>query len=184
VTIVGATSGDTGLPPIEAFRGLDQKSMLFILFPHGRVSDVQRRQMTTHPKSKRHALRWTVIRRLSGASEGYASTDHASATGVQLAGVNSIKLGRRAGADSSITLPQAGMASVGPQSQRFTCLQATLAISRGLGKISRVKWGCRLPILGVATKPERHFAPLPGPRGGYQQGRGPWPRSARRWIFR
>jgi threonine synthase len=46
VTIVGATSGDTGSAAMEAFRGLDAVSV-FILYPHGRVSEVQRRQMTT-----------------------------------------------------------------------------------------------------------------------------------------
>ena len=46
ITIVGATSGDTGSAAIEAFRGLSNVDV-FILFPHGRVSDVQRRQMTT-----------------------------------------------------------------------------------------------------------------------------------------
>lgn len=45
-TIVGATSGDTGGAAIEAFRGLEQID-IFILHPRGRVSDVQRRQMTT-----------------------------------------------------------------------------------------------------------------------------------------
>ncbi len=44
-TIVGATSGDTGAAAIEAFRGSDQVDV-FILYPHGRVSEVQRRQMT------------------------------------------------------------------------------------------------------------------------------------------
>jgi threonine synthase len=37
VTIVGATSGDTGSAAIEAFRGLDAVDV-FILYPHGRVS--------------------------------------------------------------------------------------------------------------------------------------------------
>jgi threonine synthase len=46
ITIVGATSGDTGSAAIEAFRGLANVDV-FILFPHGRVSEVQRRQMTT-----------------------------------------------------------------------------------------------------------------------------------------
>jgi threonine synthase len=46
VTIVGATSGDTGSAAIEAFKGKDNVN-IFILHPHGRVSEVQRRQMTT-----------------------------------------------------------------------------------------------------------------------------------------
>ena len=55
VTIVGATSGDTGSAAIEAFRGLDNVDV-FILFPHGRVSEVQRRQMTTPSEANVHAL--------------------------------------------------------------------------------------------------------------------------------
>jgi len=46
VTIVGATSGDTGSAAIEAFAGRERADIL-ILHPHGRTSDVQRRQMTT-----------------------------------------------------------------------------------------------------------------------------------------
>lgn len=46
VTIVGATSGDTGSAAIDACRGRDAVD-IFILHPAGRVSDVQRRQMTT-----------------------------------------------------------------------------------------------------------------------------------------
>jgi threonine synthase len=46
VTIVGATSGDTGSAAIEAFAGRDRADIL-ILHPHGRTSEVQRRQMTT-----------------------------------------------------------------------------------------------------------------------------------------
>ena len=54
-TIIGATSGDTGSAAIEAFRGLESVSV-FILFPEGRVSEVQRRQMTTPRDSNVHAL--------------------------------------------------------------------------------------------------------------------------------
>jgi threonine synthase len=54
-TIVGATSGDTGAAAIEAFRGLDRVDV-FILFPNGRVSDVQRRQMTTVDADNIHAI--------------------------------------------------------------------------------------------------------------------------------
>nr|MCU0729485.1 threonine synthase [Sphingopyxis sp.] len=46
LTIVGATSGDTGSAAIDAVAGRNQIS-IFMLHPHGRVSDVQRRQMTT-----------------------------------------------------------------------------------------------------------------------------------------
>ncbi|MFT3966993.1 MAG: threonine synthase [Sphingobium sp.] len=46
LTIVGATSGDTGSAAIDAVAGRE-KVDIFMLHPDGRVSDVQRRQMTT-----------------------------------------------------------------------------------------------------------------------------------------
>ena len=46
LTIVGATSGDTGSAAIDAVAGRE-KIDIFMLHPEGRVSDVQRRQMTT-----------------------------------------------------------------------------------------------------------------------------------------
>ncbi len=45
-TVVAATSGDTGGAAIEAFRG-SRRATLFVLHPAGRVSPVQRKQMTT-----------------------------------------------------------------------------------------------------------------------------------------
>jgi threonine synthase len=54
-TIVGATSGDTGAAAIEAFAGQSQTE-IFILYPNGRVSDVQRRQMTTVDKPNVHTI--------------------------------------------------------------------------------------------------------------------------------
>ncbi len=46
LTIVGATSGDTGSAAIDAVAGRSRVD-IFMLHPKGRVSDVQRRQMTT-----------------------------------------------------------------------------------------------------------------------------------------
>ncbi|HYA79853.1 MAG TPA: threonine synthase, partial [Methylocystis sp.] len=54
-TIVGATSGDTGAAAIDAFRGQSAVDV-FILYPDGRVSDVQRRQMTTIADSNVHTI--------------------------------------------------------------------------------------------------------------------------------
>jgi threonine synthase len=55
VTVVGATSGDTGSAAIEACRGRSTID-IFILHPHGRVSEVQRRQMTTIADANVHNI--------------------------------------------------------------------------------------------------------------------------------
>jgi len=54
-TIVGATSGDTGGAAIDAFKSCDNID-IFILFPQGKVSPVQQRQMTTIASGNVHAL--------------------------------------------------------------------------------------------------------------------------------
>jgi threonine synthase len=54
-TIIGATSGDTGAAAIEAFRGLDIID-IFILHPKGRVTGVQRRQMTSAREPNVHNI--------------------------------------------------------------------------------------------------------------------------------
>ena len=55
LTIVGATSGDTGSAAIEACR--DRQAIdIFILYPHNRISEVQRRQMTTVDTANAHAV--------------------------------------------------------------------------------------------------------------------------------
>ena len=55
VTIIGATSGDTGGAAIEAFRGRDNAD-LFMLFPENRVSPFQQRQMTTSGAANIHPV--------------------------------------------------------------------------------------------------------------------------------
>lgn len=92
-TIVGATSGDTGGAAIEAFRGRDAID-IFILFPNGRVSDVQRRQMTTPSEANVHAIA------IDGSFDDCQNlikamfNDHALRDRLQLAGVNSINWAR------------------------------------------------------------------------------------------
>jgi threonine synthase len=93
VTIVGATSGDTGSAAIEAFRGLANVDV-FILFPHGRVSAVQRRQMTTPSESNVHALAMDGDFDDCQARVKDMFNDFAFRDGVHLAGVNSINWAR------------------------------------------------------------------------------------------
>ncbi len=93
ITIVGATSGDTGSAAIEAFRGLAGVDV-FILFPHGRISGVQRRQMTTPVEANVHALAMDGDFDDCQAAVKDMFNDHAFRDAVSLAGVNSINWGR------------------------------------------------------------------------------------------
>ncbi len=92
-TIVGATSGDTGGAAIDAFAGRE-RSDIFILFPNGRVSPVQQRQMTTSKAANVHALA------IEGNFDDCQNlvkgmfNDHKFRDGVALSGVNSINWAR------------------------------------------------------------------------------------------
>jgi threonine synthase len=55
VTIVGATSGDTGSAAIDGVAGCEHVDIV-ILYPYGRTSEVQRRQMTTVDQPNVHAV--------------------------------------------------------------------------------------------------------------------------------
>jgi threonine synthase len=93
VTIVGATSGDTGSAAIEAFKGLDAVDV-FILYPHGRVSEVQRRQMTTPTEANVHALAMDGHFDDCQAKLKDMFNDFTFRDEVRLAGVNSINWAR------------------------------------------------------------------------------------------
>jgi threonine synthase len=92
-TIVGATSGDTGGAAIEAFAGRDRTD-IFILFPHGRVSPVQQRQMTTSTASNVHALAIEGNFDDCQALVKDMFNDHGFRDRVSLSGVNSINWAR------------------------------------------------------------------------------------------
>lgn len=91
--IVGATSGDTGGAAITAFEH-NQNASLFILHPHGRVSDVQRRQMTTVKSPSIHNLAIEGTFDDCQAIVKALFNDHAFRDRMGLAGVNSINWAR------------------------------------------------------------------------------------------
>ncbi len=94
LTIVGATSGDTGSAAIDAVAGRERVE-IFMLHPKGRVSDVQRRQMTTVFSPNVHNIAvegasfddcQAMVKRMFG--------DPAVTTKVRLSAVNSINWAR------------------------------------------------------------------------------------------
>lgn len=93
VTIVGATSGDTGGAAIEAFANKDRADV-FILFPEGRVSPVQQRQMTTSGAGNVHAI---AVNGTFDDCQGLLKdmfNDHQFRDQVALSGINSINWAR------------------------------------------------------------------------------------------
>ena len=92
-TIVVATSGDTGGAAIEAFRGRTRAD-LFVLFPQGRISDVQRRMMTTVEDDNVHALAIEGTFDDCQAIVKGMFNHHAFRDQARLSGVNSINWAR------------------------------------------------------------------------------------------
>lgn len=92
-TIVGATSGDTGGAAIDAFAGRERTDV-FILFPHGKVSPVQQRQMTTSGHANVHAV--AVHGNFDDCQDLVKAmfNDVAFRESVKLSGVNSINWAR------------------------------------------------------------------------------------------
>jgi threonine synthase len=92
-TVIVATSGDTGSAAIAALRGLPGADVV-VLHPHGRVSDVQRRQMTTVLDANVHniALKGSFDDTQTIVKTLFADTAFAART--QLTAVNSINFAR------------------------------------------------------------------------------------------
>ena len=92
-TIVVATSGDTGGAAVEAFRGR-ARADLFVLFPQGRISEVQRRMMTTVEAENVHALAIEGTFDDCQAIVKGMFNHHAFRDQARLSGVNSINWAR------------------------------------------------------------------------------------------
>jgi threonine synthase len=92
-TIVAATSGDTGGAAIEAFRG-SARVDLFVLFPQGRISEVQRRMMTSVEDDHVHALAIEGTFDDCQAIVKSMFNHHAFRDQARLSGVNSINWAR------------------------------------------------------------------------------------------
>ncbi len=93
LTIVCATSGDTGGAAVEAFRGSPHIDLV-VLFPHGRISEVQRRFMTTEPEAN---VRCVAVEGAFDDCQAVVKAlfaDRAFAREVDLSGVNSINWAR------------------------------------------------------------------------------------------
>jgi threonine synthase len=92
-TILAATSGDTGAAAVEAFKNRASID-LFVLFPDGRVSPAQRRQMTTSGAANVHPV---AVRGTFDDCQGLVKTlfnDHAFRDAHALSAVNSINWAR------------------------------------------------------------------------------------------
>lgn len=93
VVIMGATSGDTGSAAIEGCRRCDNVD-IFILHPHNRVSEVQRRQMTTILGDNIHNI--AIEGNFDDCQEMVKASfaDQAFLKGTRLVAVNSINWAR------------------------------------------------------------------------------------------
>jgi threonine synthase len=92
-TVVVATSGDTGGAAVEAFRGRERTD-LFVLFPNGRISDVQRLMMTTAGDDNVHAIAVEGTFDDCQAIVKGLFNHHGFRDRVRLSGVNSINWAR------------------------------------------------------------------------------------------
>ncbi len=93
INIITATSGDTGSAAVEAFKGISNVN-LYVLYPHERISQIQRKQMTTSNAKnvKVFAVQGTFDDCQLIVKELFA--DKSLVSDVNLSGVNSINWAR------------------------------------------------------------------------------------------
>jgi threonine synthase len=93
VTIIGATSGDTGGAAVEAFRGRERADLI-VLYPNGRVSPVQERMMTAASEPNVHAVSIEGTFDDCQAIVKQLFNDHGFRDRIRLSGINSINWAR------------------------------------------------------------------------------------------
>jgi threonine synthase len=147
VTVVGATSGDTGGAAIEAFRG-SQRVEAIVLFPHGRVSDVQRRMMTTATEPNVHAVAIEGTFDDCQALVKAMFNDLAFRDRVRLAGVNSINWARVA---AQITYYFVAAAALGAPHRSISFAVPTGNFGDILAGYAAKRMGLPVARLAIAT---------------------------------
>jgi threonine synthase len=113
LTIVCATSGDTGGAAVEALKETDRVD-LFVLMPKGRVSDVQRRFMTGSGGDNVHALNIDGDFDTAQALVKSMFADTAFASEVALSPVNSINWARIMAQSVYFVVASAALSAAGP----------------------------------------------------------------------
>jgi threonine synthase len=147
VTIVGATSGDTGSAAIDAFAG-SERADVFILYPHGRVSEVQRRQMTTPDAPNVHAIAIEGTFDDCQALVKAMFNHHAFRDRLSLSGVNSINWARIA---AQTAYYFTGAVALGAPHRRISFMVPTGNFGNVLAGFVAKRMGLPIDRLAIAT---------------------------------
>jgi threonine synthase len=163
-TIVAATSGDTGGAAVEAFRGRDQVDVV-VLYPHGRISEVQRRMMTTVPDPNVHALAITGTFDDCQALVKGLFAHHGFRDRVRLSAVNSINWARIAAqvvyyvvAAVALGAPHRAVAFAVPTGNFGDAFAGYVAMRMGL-PVARLTAATNLNDIVVRTLATGRYAP-------------------------
>ncbi len=147
LTIVGATSGDTGGAAIEALKGRERVD-IFVLHPEGRISEVQRRMMTsaTEPNVFNIAVQGSFDDCQAIVKGLFADRDFANR--VRLSGVNSINWARIA---AQTVYYFTAAASLGSPDRTFSFVVPTGNFGDAFACYGAVQMGLPVDRICIAT---------------------------------
>ena len=168
LTIVAATSGDTGGAAIEAFRGSSRVDAV-VLFPQGRISDVQRRMMTTAPEPNVHAVAIEGTFDDCQALVKAMFNDLAFRDRLQLGAINSINWGRII---AQLTYYFVAGAALGSPHRPMSFSVPTGQLRRRVRRLLRQGHGSARRAAGDRHQRERHPLPRVGHGHVHAGGRG------------